>query len=64
MGAVRNLRAYSPSGVELWEAEMPEQADYYYKIVSTDPIEADSFSSFRCRIDPRTGGITSKRFMK
>lgn len=64
LDAVRNLQAFSLSGVKLWDAEMPEDADYYYKIVNTDPIEVDSFSSFRCRIDSRTGKIISKRFMK
>jgi len=64
LAAVRNLRAFSTSGAALWEAEMPEQADYYHKIVSLDPIEVDSFSSFRCRVDSRTGRILSKRFLK
>src|SRR5690349_15238862 len=49
--AVRNLRAFSLEGAALWEAELPEVADYYHRIVSVDPIEVDSFSSFRCRID-------------
>jgi hypothetical protein len=64
MAAIRNLRAFSSSGAALWEAEMPEGADYYHKIVNVDPVEVDSFSSFRCRLDPRTGRIVSKRFMK
>jgi hypothetical protein len=64
LAAVRNLRAFSPSGKPLWEAEMPEAADDYHKIVGIDPIEADSFSGFRCRIDARTGTILSKRSMK
>ncbi len=62
--AVRNLRAFSPDGAMLWEAEMPELADYYYRIVSLDPIEVDSFSGYRCEIDWQTGCIVSKRFMK
>jgi hypothetical protein len=62
--AVHNLRAFSFTGTALWEAEMPEDADYYHRIVSTDPIEADSFSSFRCRIDSRNGRILSKQFLK
>jgi hypothetical protein len=43
---------------------MPEEADYYYRIVGVDPIEADSFSGFRCRIDSKTGGIVCSQFMK
>lgn len=64
LSAVRNLRAFSLSGTKLWDAEMPEEADYYHKIVNTDPIEVDSFSSFRCRINALNGTIASKRFMK
>lgn len=62
--AIRNLLAFSLDGTRLWDAEMPEEADYYHKIVNTDPIEVDSFSSFRCQLDPRTGAIASKRFLK
>lgn len=64
MAAVRNLRAFSVSGDLLWEAEMPEKADYYHKIEKIDPIEVDSFSSYRCRLDSKTGRIVSKCFMK
>lgn len=64
LSAYRNLRAFSLNGEKLWEAEMPEHADYYHKIVNTDPIEVDSFSSFRCRINSLNGTIASKRFMK
>ena len=64
LAAVRNLRAFSLSGTPLWQAEMPEEADYYYRIVSVDPIDVDSFSGFRCRLDSKTGKIISKHFMK
>lgn len=63
-GALRNLRAYSPNGVLLWEAEFPDEADYYYRIVSREPLEVLSFSSYRCRIDPESGRIVEARFMK
>lgn len=43
--AVRNLQVFSFSGTKLWDADMPEEADYYYKIVSVDPIEVASFSA-------------------
>jgi len=62
--AVRNLKAFSPTGTALWDAELPEDADYYHRIVSADPIEVESFSSFRCRIDPKDGKIVSKNFLK
>jgi hypothetical protein len=64
LAAIRNLRAFSANGTRLWEAELPEEADYYYRIVGVDPIEADSFSGFRCRIDSKTGGIVCSQFMK
>jgi hypothetical protein len=61
---LRNLRAYSKSGNLLWEAEFPEPADYYYKIVSRTPLVALSFSSYRCQIDPETGCILEAQFVK
>lgn len=62
--AIRNLRAYGRDGIALWNAELPEVADYYHRIHSVEPLDVDSFSSFRCRIDARTGRITSKQFLK
>jgi hypothetical protein len=62
--SLRNLRAYSMSGQLLWEAEFPEPADYYYKIVSRTPLVALSFSSYRCQIDPETGRILEAQFVK
>jgi hypothetical protein len=62
--ALRNLRAYSMSGELLWEAEYPEPADYYYKIVSRCPLTVLSFSSYRCCIDPETGRIVEAEFLK
>jgi len=63
-GALRNLCAMSMSGELLWEAEFPEAADYYYKIVGRHPLTALSFSSFRCVIDASTGRIARKDFYK
>lgn len=63
-GALRNLRAYSPTGELLWEAEFPEAADYYYRVVSREPLTVLSFSSYRCRIDPESGRIVEAEFMK
>jgi hypothetical protein len=61
---VRNLRAYSRSGQLLWEADFPEPADYYYRLVSSVPLVALSFSSYECAIDPETGRLISKKFLK
>lgn len=61
---VQNLRAYSPAGVLLWQAEQPEFADHYYKIESREPLVALSFSAFRCDINPESGRIAGKIFLK
>lgn len=61
---VQNLRAYSPAGEILWQAEQPELEDHYYKIESRDPLVALSFSAYRCDIDGTTGRITSKTKLK
>ena len=62
--AIRNLCAFSQTGEKLWEAEFPENADYYYKIDSRTPLRANTFSSFQCEINPDTGKIESKTFLK
>jgi hypothetical protein len=62
--AVKNLRAYAPSGELQWEAEQPEFQDHYYLIESHDPLVALSFSAFRCDIDLRSGKIRSKKSLK
>lgn len=61
---VHNLLALSSGGQLLWEAEFPEQADYYYRVSSKRPLTALSFSSFRCEIDPQTGAIVAREFLK
>lgn len=61
---LRNLRAYANGGRILWEAEFPTPADYYYRIVGRDPLIAQSFSGYRCRIDPVTGRIIAAEFTK
>ena len=61
---MQNLHAYSPSGELLWQAEQPEFADHYYRIESREPLVALSFSAFRCDIDPGTGRILRKHYLK
>lgn len=61
---VQNLRAYSPAGELLWQAEQPEFADHYYRIESHEPLVALSFSAYRCDIDPESGRILSKHYLK
>jgi hypothetical protein len=62
--SIRNLLALSSTGELLWEAELPDRVDYYYMISSLDPIVANSFSSYRCVINPASGQIARKEFYK
>jgi hypothetical protein len=62
--ALHNLLALTANGETLWEAEFPEQVDYYYEVSCRSPLTALSFSSFRCEIDPRTGKIIRMDFLK
>lgn len=61
----RNLIALSLDGkAVLWEAEFPDKVDYFYKIISKEPLVVNSFSSYRCEIDINTGKIIKKLFYK
>lgn len=62
--AIRNLIALTKAGVKLWEAELPEASDYYYRLTSTAPLVAISFSSYKCEIDPNNGAIKKREFLK
>ena len=61
---VQNLRAYSPSGEILWQAEQPQADDHYYRIESREPLIALSFSAFRCDLDLSNGRILNKEKLK
>ncbi len=61
---VQNIRAYSPSGEMLWQAEQPEADDHYYRIESREPLVALSFSAYRCDLDLSNGRILSKNRLK
>lgn len=60
----RNLLALSTDGSLEWEAEFPENVDYYYLISSKFPLIANSFSSYKCEIDVFTGKIKTREFVK
>ncbi len=62
--AVRNLRAYAPSGELCWEAEQPEFQDHYYRIERHEPLVALSFSAYRCDIDLASGRILARKSLK
>jgi len=61
---VKNLRAYSPSGEMLWQAEQPEVNDHYYLVESRDPLVVLSFSAYRCAIDLASGRIMDRTKLK
>ncbi len=62
--SLRNLLALSATGEILWEGEFPETADYYYLLKSVAPLTAYSFSSYRCKLDPNSGKIIHRVFLK
>lgn len=66
VGQFRNLVAFDLSGGEIWRADLPTSMsmDAYYQIVSEIPIVVDSYCSYRCKIDPATGQIIKKDFIK
>jgi hypothetical protein len=65
-GQFRNLIALTLDGKLLWTAELPTNmgGDTYYRVSSKDPLVADSFSSYACKIDDTTGKIKAKSFFK
>nr|WP_295891846.1 hypothetical protein [uncultured Devosia sp.] len=62
--AIKNLVAYSYDGRLIWEAEFPDDVDYYYRIHSRRPLRAYCFSSHLCEIDLSNGEIVEKKFFK
>lgn len=62
--AIKNLLAFDKGGKKLWEADLPEGSDYYYQISAVRPLTVNSFSSYRCQIDPGTGAILTREFLK
>ncbi len=66
LGQFRNLVAYDPQGLKIWEAELPTNSsmDAYYQLVPDVSLVADSICSYRCHLDPTTGRIISKEFFK
>jgi hypothetical protein len=65
-GQFRNLVAITVTGDEVWTGELPtnQNGDVYTKISSTTPLEAFSWTSFRCEIDKTTGKLIRKEFVK
>lgn len=65
-GSFSNLVCLDLSGRRRWEAELPEpgRQDVYYRISSRRPLVVNSFSSYKVELDPETGRILSKEFVK
>lgn len=66
IGQFPNLAAFNIEGSLVWIAELPttETGDCYYRISSHEPLIANSVRSYRCTIDPSTGKLLSKEFVK
>ncbi len=66
VGQFPNLVAFSEDGDLVWIAELPttQTGDCYYRVVSRQPLVANSVRSFQCTIDPDSGRLVSKEFMK
>jgi len=58
------LIAIRKDGTLLWKAAYPQPENYYYNFSSTQPLAVNSFSSWRCEIDPDTGAMLFKLFFK
>jgi len=65
-GQFPNLIAVSREGTKLWTAELPTttSGDRYYRLIRGESLRAASIYSFVCEIDPRTGRILRKEFVK
>lgn len=65
-GQFPNLVAVSRAGKRLWTAELPTttSGDRYYRLVNGEGLRAASVYSFICEIEPKTGRILRKQFIK
>jgi len=65
-GQFQNLIALKETGELLWKAELPTttSGDRYYKIAERHPLVAYSIYSYNCEIDPATGKIKARTFIK
>ena len=65
-GQFPNLVAFNLKGEKVWTAELPTttSGERYWRIVSKEPLMADSKGSFSCTIDVSNGRIVKKEFYK
>jgi len=65
-GQFENVVGLSSSGEVLWKAELPtsRSGDRYYRLACDRALTAASVYSFVCELDPATGRIVRKEFVK
>lgn len=61
-----NLVCFDLEDARIWEAELPDprRQDVYYRVSSWRPLVVNSFSSYKVEIDPASGRIVGKEFVK
>ena len=66
VGQFANLVALNKGGDLVWTAELPttQTGDCYYRVTSRLPLVANSVMSYVCTLDPTTGRIIDREFVK
>ena len=66
IGQFSNLVAFDNEANLVWTAELPttETGDCYYRVISREPLIVNSVRSYQCTLDPDTGRLKSKVFLK
>lgn len=64
-GTFPNLAGIADSGEELWVAETATTTtgDHYYRIESSSPLRVAA-PSYLCTIDPTSGAVVDRQFLK
>jgi hypothetical protein len=65
-GQFNNLVAYDLNGNKLWIAEHPtnDSGDHYTAISTSLPLTVHNWEGFECAIDPISGKVAQKIFIK
>jgi hypothetical protein len=65
-GTFANLIAYDSAGSQRWIAQTPttNTGDCFLSIESVEPLTALSWSGFLCTVDPLTGTLIDRQFVK
>jgi hypothetical protein len=59
-----NIEAFDNSGKKLWTVELPAPNDIFYRFRMEDVLLRANSYGYICLIDPMTGKIVSKTFVK